>query len=331
MKFNDQKNYFAHLKNAFKKEVNLHLIVVADDYERSQMIQFSKQFFLGDNFECIRLDAMDTSYLKISQEADSISLFSNSSLIVIDNIQKLKDLAKFTHFVEKFKNTYFLLAAPSIKGIELLEKKVAKYGIVLNLSKEKPWDRNARIEKMLFLKAKKKGINLNQNAHEELIKRVGHNFALLDQELNKLILFKYDTKEIKVEDVKQIVEGVSEVSIWQLAEQLVFEKKYPSNLVIDISSTNQFISALRYQLQQGFKMASHLKEEITSTKLKEYFPKLWPKQFEMRKSQVQKLSFSYFQNGLSHLHDIELNLRDSKSSLNANLTLFIARLCHERC
>ena len=239
----------------------------------------------------------------------------------------MKNLKSFSKLVESFKDGFFLLATPSIKGVEALEKIVDKQGVIFDLSKEKPWDRNDRIEKMLFSKAKAKKVELTLDAHRKLLEKVGHNPALLDQELQKLILFTYEKKRIDLEDVEEIVKQSAELSTWQMAEDFVFERKYP---LLNSDDIQLFISATRRQLQMGLKMASLMKGNISSHELKSYFPKLWPKLFEKRKSQVQSLSISYFKRALTSLFDVEVALRDEKISESAILDLFLSKICYAR-
>jgi len=325
MRFNDSKGFFSHLKNSSLE--NLYLIIVADDYERSQVINYSKHFFLKDGVSCTKFDGNDLSYQKIHEEVDSLSLFSQTPFFIIDNIHKLKDLKSFSKLVENFKDGFFLLAAPSIKGAEAIEKIIEKQGVIFDLSKEKPWEKNDRIEKMLFSKAKMKKVELTQAAHKKLLDKVGHNFALLDQELQKLILFTYEKKRIDHEDVEEIVQQLDELSTWQMAEDFVFEGKYPYLSSADIQL---FTNAVRRQLQLGFKMASLMKQNISPHELKSHFPKLWPKLFEKRKSQVQSLSILYFKKALAYLFDAEIALRDEKISESAILDLFLSKIYYAR-
>jgi len=328
MKFNDSKGFFFHLKNtSFDQLCKVYLIIVTDDYERSQVINYSKHFFLKEGVSSTKFDGQDLSYQKIHEESDSLSLFSQTPLFIIDNIHKLKDLKSFSKLVENFKDGFFLLAAPSLKGIELLNKIVEKHGAIFDLSKEKPWERTDRIEKMLFSKTKMKKVELTLLAHKRLIEKVGYNVSLLDQELQKLILYTYDKKKIDIEDVEEIVLQSAETSTWQMAEEFVFEGKYP---ILSLEDVHLFINAVRRQLQFGFKMASLIKKNISSHELKSYFPKLWPKLIEKRKSQVQSLPISYFKSSLAYLFDAEIALRDEKISESAILDLFLSKIYHAR-
>ncbi len=328
MKFKDAQGFFSHLKNAsFDHLCSMYLIIVPDDYERSQVLNYSKRFFLKDGVSCTKFDGQELSYQKIHEESDSLSLFSETPLFIIDNIHKLKDLKKVSNLIENFKGGFFLLATPMLKGVEFLEKIVEKNGVIFDLSKEKPWERNDRIEKMLFSKAKTKKVELSPLAHKKLIEKVGYNFALLDQELQKLILFTYDKKRIDVEDVEEIVQQSAEISAWQMAEDFVFDGKYPS---LSLGDIHLFINAVRHQLQFGFKLASLMRKKISSHELKSYFPKLWPKLFEKRKSQVQSLSVSYFKNGLANLFDAEVEFRNAKVSEEAILDLFLSKMYYAR-
>src|SRR5690606_14248909 len=129
---------------------------------------------------------------------------------------------------------------------------------------------------------------------------------------------------ITVEDVICITPLSKTATLWQMAEDVVWDGKPFTS--VDATSFHTLIIALRGQLHLGLTLATLIEEKRPAGEWGAYLPKLWPKILEKRSSQAARLGSSYFSKGLSRLFDVELSSRNSSTQYGALLDLFRAEL-----
>jgi DNA polymerase III delta subunit len=267
--------------------MTLFLFVIPDDFERRS--HFDRVLArLGQNRPEIR------SRLDLS-----LSLFEEKPIFVLDELETWKKEEIERLMATPLDLGTLILGARS--KIASLHAWVAKQGQIVDLSSEKPWERDRRLLEALQQKSQARGKKLQPEAAAKLFDRLDRSPALLESELEKLLAYVADRPVISVADVEAVSAFSRSYSLFQVADELAWENK----LIDDQAEPAALVPLLRQQYQMGLKIAlcSSLKEAGA------IFPRLFPKTLERRFSQSKRLGAPYFQRALDRLFLLELSLR----------------------
>ena len=147
---------------------------------------------------------------------------------------------------------------------------------------------------------------------------IGPDLTLLSMELEKLICFVGKKQTIDLSAAHALVTPSKEQSSWQIAEQIVWERKLPRKI-----ASNDFpvlIGSIRYQLDVG--LALHT---LSADEFQQCYPKLRPRTLD--KYRGYRLPANYFKKGLLALYKAERLFKDGVSNGGLCLDLFIGHLC----
>ena len=173
-------------------------------------------------------------------------------------------------------------------------------------------------------KARLQGKQLSFDVIHFIIERLGLDPAQLESEVDKLVAYVGERKEITRDDVLKISPMNRSSTLWATAEKVIWERgEFPS---LDSMSFHALIPALRNQLHLGLTLANLIEKKLSADEWNQYLPKLFPKTLEKRSSQAGRLGSKFFQKGLSALFDIELTSRTNSSQYRSLLTQFQANL-----
>ncbi|MCB1109274.1 MAG: hypothetical protein KDK44_06420, partial [Chlamydiia bacterium] len=273
-----------------------------NDEERQAIADYIIRIILKSN-DNLRL--VKTEDPEIAQnELYCFSLLGDYPVIYLDKIKKI--------FTPSVPRGAFLILGMSKPMAKLPE------GVTLDLSKEKPWDKDKRIKDQIVSKAQAAGKPLDHPALEYLFGAIGPDQALLERELEKLICFAQDKKSIDLTSVQTLVMPSVQQSTWQIAEQIVWEKRLPKQI-----SSNDFpvlVGSIRYQLELGLALCT-----LTPEQFQEHYPKLRPRAVD--KYRNCHLPLSFFEKGLQALYKAERLFKDGISNGGLCLDLFMGQLC----
>ncbi|MBI3901220.1 MAG: hypothetical protein HY324_03595 [Chlamydiia bacterium] len=194
-----------------------------------------------------------------------------------------------------------------------------KDGVVLDLSDEKPWDKEKRLTEELIKKGLLEKKKIAPEAIALLFERVGKELAFLDSELDKLIAYVGERDLILGQDVLAITAETATRTLWSFAEEMIWEKKMDAEIPFPFSA---LAAPLRSQLHIGRTILSLCSTSVPTESWSLYLPKMWPKTLEKRTRQAQALGVEYFDKGLRHLFDLELLARSGQDHEEALLFLF---------
>ena len=324
MKYHNLASFDKHLKEAFPEHPSpTYLIVTPCPFERRQIA--GKIFSLIEKKGEASLHICDSQRAHIDTilgDLNTSSLFGGKSVIFFDGLESVKPLTSLTEYVARPSPFSFLiLGASSNKLLSDLYQKGKKEMVVLDLSEEKPWEKERRIHEWVVQKAKAQGKHLPSEVAVSLIDRVGSDMLLLHQEIEKLLSFIGDRPAITLSDVQALCASNPQVNSWQLAEKVIWNKD--ANLVHDkindLSFFLLFVGQLRYHLQTGYKIASFLATKTPPAEIARLLPQLRPQALEKYISFARERKTSYFHQGLLSLYEMELS---AKSSAIDSATLF---------
>ena len=298
---NSLKKYF---ENKIEK-ITTYLVVVPNNYEKEKFINYILKKNNFKNFNLCRF-SKNFKLSDIINTFQSPSFLGGEPLILIDDLEGLskEEIKKLNDFV-KNNEVHLIIGSCNKTQALALYPTIEKKGLVFDLSLEKIWEKEKRIANFLVEQCVKAKKNISSLVIEALFEKVGLDLASLEQEIYKLITFAADKQSIELEDVHKVCPFSLNESIWQKAEEIVWGKITFDKSLLDANFFHALISAVRYQLQLGYKIASLL-ESKKAHDISLYFPKIYPKTLEKKMKIAQSYKTVFYKKALKELFAIDL-------------------------
>lgn len=216
-----------------------------------------------DDLNIISFDMAETELGLAVQEAETIPFFGDYKLIFIDNPYFLTAEKKKSELVHDTKMLEEYLKNPLETSILIFTTNVEKLDerkkIVKLLKKESQLvDVNQMTEKELIPYVshyiESEGFHIEKNAFKQLTYLTDMNLSRVMNELNKLFLYKSDTKEITLKDVDLLIPKSLEHNIFALSQYVLDNKRDEAielyqDLLISGEETIKIISILIGQVR----------------------------------------------------------------------------------
>ena len=110
-------------------------------------------------------------------------------------------------------------------------------------------------------------------------------------ELDKLVCFLGDRKQIEIGDLEKMVPMLSTETSWQMVEELIWDTP-PQGVIkktnIDAPFFYGWVAFMRTQLQLGYRIAALTQRGTSPDEIRKRFPNVWPKMLERKKTIAQK-------------------------------------------
>jgi DNA polymerase-3 subunit delta len=241
LKFQSVESFEKHLKEAAPLHPStIYLIVSGQAEERKKWIAMlaealqKKIFYAGAVKEALF-------------HLNSFSLFEKGALVVLDPVDDIAALLDYV--VKPAPSSYLILGADNLKKYDALYDAGKKEMVVFDFSAEKPWQREKRLKKQIALQAIKAGKTVPPAVIEALFEGAPLDWGILEQEMEKLLSYVGDRKELRVEDVQAVSRGGKAQNSWKIAEALVRQGILPNPLEeIDLFG---LIGQMRFLLEKG--------------------------------------------------------------------------------
>jgi DNA polymerase-3 subunit delta len=252
----------------------------------------------------------------LSDHLNTSSLFGGEPVAIVEDAEKItKEHGASLEQLFPMSFGYLIFSA---KAKSSLSEMVEKEGIILDLIAEKSWEKEKRIERELEEKVKRRGKFFGPGALFALLSRLDKDIGVLEREVDKLLCYIGDRPSIERLDVEKITSSNRTFTVWQMAEEWIWEGKGQS----DESQFHALLPALRKELRLGLKIATLLQKNTPREEWSKTLSKVFPKVLEKRTLQVERMGELYFKRGLLALFDIELRSRTGSTSHGALLDFF---------
>lgn len=333
MKYQSLLAFEKHLEQAAKVQVSrVFLLVSPCAYERKKILHsvVSAIRLKEGQFHLHLEDGIEGAVEERIQALNTGSLLEGKQIVYLDNIDKLKKqeltaLGEYAAYPSPF--AYLILGASSSKGLSELYSKGKKELISCDLSEEKPWERQGRLKRLLLDAAVKEGKRLAGDAVEYLLENVGANLPSLEMELEKLLLYVGERREILLQDVQLLCAAQKSFTPWQFAEAIVWRESLPPvEEKLDLAFLLPLIAQLRTQLQSGLTLAILLERKAPSSEISHYLPQVKPTTLEKMVLGCKARGSAFFKRALDLLFEIELMAKNSSLEPALLLDLFLTKL-----
>ncbi len=228
----------------------LCLIICEDEQEREEGVNAYSRTI------SVTLDP--ESFGKFGQEVETIPMHQH--VVLFKRVDQLKNdqLDQIICYAKNpNKHIFVCLTAAQLTGN--LVKAVEKEGVVYSIPKEKPWDRERRLADSFSHAAAKEGVVFPLDVSMDFVKAFGTDKTLLQTELEKLICYVCERKEITRADIKAVSVPLPRQTFWELADAIFarnFKMAYQvtCELLHEGVSIFPILSSLRTQAEMAQKI-----------------------------------------------------------------------------
>ena len=288
----------------------------------------------SSQYEIEKYDLENTSIKEIIDSADTISLFSTNKTIIVynsyiftsakknSNEKELEILEKYINNPNENVKIIFVVSNEKLDSRKKIVTLIKKQGNILEFNENKNTEKI--IEEMIKpYKITNKQINM-------LINHVGDNLYILENEINKLKIYKNNDLEITNDDIIQVTTKSINTDIFNLIDNIINKNiddaltsyyelikigEEPIKILVLLS--NQF--RLMYQVKELSKKGYRIYDIMDLLDQKQY-----PIQKAIQKgyNYDSKILLDY----LNKLAELDINIKTGKIDKNTGLELFIINI-----
>lgn len=326
MKFLKSEAFEKHVEQAFPNHFSpLYGVVIGDAFERKFIIKRLLGKLQG---EAKWMQAGEVAKESFLEEINSPNLFASKRILIYEEIDRLKKEETFFSKLKTLPDEVHVIVSGSVFHFyESLKREM----ILLDLSSEKPWERSSRLKRWLLQEVQKEGKSLTSDALTYLSEFCLTNFEGLMREIEKLVVYSGDKREIDLKAVRAVTALESAQNRWQLSEAIVWGETlhFATLHRLDTLELYPFLGQLRYQIQMGLVMSTCL-ERGEEKVIEQEYSKLPDRLLDKYKRRARALGVSYFRSRLQDLFSLECHLRMNRGKETKRLLdCFVAR-CLER-
>lgn len=305
----------------------IYLLYGIEEYLiKKELDKIKSQFDIND----ISFYDMDNIKLNdIVDDANSMSLFSTSRLIIIDNsyifttLSKKRDDIKYleNYINNPNKNTtlVFIINNETLDNRKKIVSLIKEKGNVIEFNSN--FDINSIVKEMFG------NYQIDSNDIRFLISRVGNNLNLLNQEINKIKTYKCDDLKINRNDIINLTHKTVDIDIFHLIENIILNNKdkalesyyemikvgeEPIKIIVMLS--NQF--RLMYQVKKLSSKRNSISDIMKILGQKKYT-------IEKALEKSRKYNEDIILKKLYQLADLDIKIKSGMINKNIALELFI--------
>ncbi len=286
----------------------MYLIIAKESEERTRALEEALK-----NEKAPPLTFNAENFDAFLQEIETVPFLSNSKCIVLEEVDKLQteSLAQVCSYLERPNPWISLyLTAASMSAQSKLVKKIDH---VIRIKDEKPWEKEKRLASWLVEKAASAGVVITLPTAQNFVKNI--DSQVLESELEKLICFVGDKREITLEAIRLISTPVHHETLWQLGEA-IFERRSALALQIgrrlleDGMALFPLLAHLRTQFHTTLKILMAL-QEGGKPAVSAALPYLKGGLLDKKVNVAQSYGFKRLKEGIVHLFESELKAKNS--------------------
>lgn len=303
------------------------LLYGTKDYEINEEIKkLTKDI---DNMNVNNYDLNNDLISLALEDAKTMSLFGDKKIVIIDNALMFtgttsKDselILEYLNHINENTDLIFIVHSDKVDSRKKIYKKTKEIGIIKEFNDE--LDITSLVRKQF------KDYNINYQTINLLIDRVGNNPLIMQNEINKIKIYKDNDKNITDEDILNLTTKKIDIDIFKLIDYIVKKDKEKAielytemlkmneePLKIVVILANQF--RIMYQSKQLLKKGYSEKEISSILKIHPYRVKL---AIQNSRQYESKTLLKY----LNDLADIDIGIKTGILNKDLALELFILK------
>lgn len=278
---------------------------------------------LGKNFNdenIVHYNLEDSSIKEAIQDLNTVSLFGDK-LVIVHNIEKIDNEDELINYLENESSNTLVIT--SFKELDR-RKKLTK--ILSSKTKLKEFfgsDFSFVIEDFL------EGYKMNSIAINLLTSYCSNNLSRIENELEKLKLYKLDEKEITTEDVEKLVKKSYDATIFDLIDNIneknideVF--KIYNELLEEGETEEKILYTIANHYRLLYQVSVKVEDLSDAEIIKEY--KMHPYRLTKLKEQLGLTSKKYILKILKSLSQVDIDVKSGKQDISTGMFLFFKNL-----
>ena len=282
-----------------------------------------------DDMNISKYDLNNDMLSLVLEDAKTMSLFGDKKLVIADNANLFTgSTSKDSELIEEYlnhinENTIFILIVHSDKldTRKKITKLIQKVGKIQEFNDE--LDTTSLVRRLF------KDYNIDYKTVQLFIDRVGNNPLIIQNEINKIKIYKGNDKNITEEDILNLTTKLIEIDIFKLIDYIVKKNKEkalelyyemlkmneePIKIVVILA--NQF--RIMYQSKELLKKG-YSEKDIASTL------KIHPYRVKLAIQNGRNYSSDTLLQNLNALADIDIGIKTGTISKDLALELFILK------
>lgn len=339
MKYSNLRAFEKHLEGAAPQHfAEVYMVVAKEEFARKSAADLLITALLKEEKVpqmAVRLfDGEKHSIEEILQDLGALTFFSKKRLVLLQNADSLDKAAtgKLEHyFSHPNPSVYLVITTASINRATTFYKKAEKAGVILDIAEEKPWEKEKLLAEWLSGAAAKMGKKMEHQICSLFLKQLGMDQVLLEKELEKLVCYLGERKEILPQDIAAICSSVNVENAWQLGEA-IFRKDTLSALRIGKALLAEGIALiallrqLRSQFQTEYQVCSILSNGGSSFEVTQQFPYMKGPILERHVQLARGYGMKNFKKGILNIDDTELQSKNSSTEPELLVEMLFVRL-----
>lgn len=324
LKYSNLRAFEKHLEGAAPHHFSdVYMILSKEEFARKAGSDLLIKFLLKEEKVpemCLHLfDAEIHTCDDVLNELQGLTFFSKKRMILLQNADKWDKAATAkleAYFTAPNRSVYLVISASSINRATTFYKKAEKVGIILDIAEEKPWEKEKLLAEWLYTMAAQQGKKMDLATCQVFLKQLGTDQTLLHQELEKLICYVGERKEITSQDISAICSSINIENGWQLGES-IFRKDPGTALRISKALLSEglvliaLLRQIRAQFQTEYQVCSILSNGGGSNDVAQQFPYMKGHILERHVKLAQSYGMSNFKKGILKIDETELQAKNS--------------------
>jgi DNA polymerase-3 subunit delta len=342
VRYDNLRAFEKHLEGAKLLHFSpLYFIVGKEPYECQEAINLLLRFLLPSQqmreFALSIFEGAQIEEKELITALYSESFFVKTRVIWIQQAEKLRKpvqekLEKY--FIRPSPSLYLLLSATGWQKNTSFYKTIEKEGIILEFAELKPWEKEKRLIEWVNKQANAARKVISFQVCQSLVKRVGNDQVILAQELEKLICYCGDKKEITLQDIDAICLCHQTESVWQLGEALfsydgAAALQIAHGLLIDGQPVLPLLRQIRAQFQTGYQICFLLAQGKQAHDITQEFPYMKGQILERNLKQAQQYGLDAYRRGLLVLDATEMRAKNSSIDERILVELLMMQLTNQ--
>jgi len=278
-----------------------------------------------DGLNISRYDMSETEIIDIINDALTMSLFEENKIIICENALVFSSSLKAETSFEEYLNNpnpntimIFILNEEKLDERKKVTKIIKKNGIVKEFNETNP---NILVKELL------KDYKISPSSISLLIKRVGTNLDILTNEVNKIILYKDNDKNITEEDILNLTHKTVDTDVFKLIDYIVTnDKKNALEVYYELIKRGEEPLKIIIMLSNQFRIiyqSKILKSKGYSEKDISDVLKIHPYRVKLALQKASKYSSEKLLKYLSDFADMDMGIKSGNISKNNVLEMFI--------
>lgn len=294
-----------------------YTLVGNKDYVFEEISKLEKDF---NDENIVLYDLEDTMFDKVLEDLNTTGLFG-LKLVKVINFDKLENSEELIKYLEhESDNTLVLVSFKELdnrKKITKVLKEKTKYKELFN------YDLNS------FVKEKLDDYKMNTMAINVLISNCDNNIKRVESELDKLKLYKFNEKEILVEDVEKLVRKGFDSTIFNLIDAInLKDKKKIFRIYYELLEEGETEEKILYTITNHYRLLLQIKGKVLkmsdSEIIKEY--KMHPFRLTKLKQQCSLVTDKEILKMLKSFSKIDLFIKNGKRDISTSMVMFFENL-----